>query len=66
MKAGEDGEQMDNTELFYLKSDLENRLQGMAICFGILTEDEKDIYQLLTRCKSVLDRIEPIQEDGEA
>ena len=53
-------------ELEFLKCDLENIIDGMTICGGILSDEEKDILLLLNRCKSVLDRIKPCKEEGKA
>jgi hypothetical protein len=50
-------------ELELLKCELQNRIDGMTICASFLTDDEKEVLLLLQRCKSVLDRIEPKEEN---
>lgn len=44
-------------ELELLKSELDNRIDGLLICKAFLTDDEKDLLKLLSRCRSVLNRI---------
>lgn len=51
-------------ELEFLKIDLDNVIQGMAICDSILSKDERYYLLLFQRCKSVLDRIKPIGEEN--
>ena len=50
-------------ELEFLKSDLDNVIQGMTICASVLSAEEKDYLLLFQRCKSVLDRIKPIGKE---
>ena len=50
------------TELEILQIDLENLITGMAICKDILSDGEKDCLAMLKRCKSVIDRIQPVSE----
>lgn len=44
-------------ELELLKSELDNRIDGLLICKAFLTDDEKDLLKLLSKCRSVLNRI---------
>ena len=53
-------------ELEFLKCDLENIITGMAICEGILSQEEKEHLSLHRRCLSVLQRIKVAEgEDKE-
>lgn len=46
-------------ELELLKAELDNRIDGLLICKAFLTDDEKDLLKLLSKCRSVLNRIKP-------
>lgn len=46
-------------ELELLKAELDNRIDGLLICKAFLTDEEKDLLKLLSKCRSVLNRIEP-------
>ena len=46
-------------ELELLKSELDNRIDGLLICKAFLTDDEKDLLKLLSKCRSVLNRPKP-------
>ena len=52
-------------ELEMLKMDLENVIQGMTICAGVLSKDEQEYLALFNRCLSLINRIKPIKEDKE-
>ena len=51
-------------ELEFLKCDLDNMIAGMTICGSILSQEEKDYLLLFQRCRSVLDRIKPVEAEG--
>lgn len=53
-----------NTELEILKIDLDNIIAGMTICKNILRPEEADYLNLFKRCKSVLDRIKPSDNES--
>ena len=50
-------------ELEFLKCDLENIIDGMTICEGILSSEEKDHLSLHRRCLSVLERIKVTESE---
>lgn len=46
-------------ELELLKIELDNRIDGLLICKAFLTDEEKDLLKLLSKCRSVLNRVKP-------
>ena len=50
-------------ELEFLKCDLENIIDGMTICEGILSPEEHSHLALHKRCLSILKRIKPANEE---
>ncbi len=46
-------------ELELLKTELDNRIDGLLICKAFLTDEERDLLKLLSKCRSVLNRIKP-------
>ena len=48
-------------ELYFLKNELENVIQGMALCKSILSREEREHLDLHRRCLSELERIKPAE-----